>query len=40
MKSIKYLLFRVQTMNPLSLIEDLKHDGFEVLWPNLPGIPL
>ncbi|HSI66833.1 MAG TPA: acetoin utilization AcuB family protein [Planococcus sp. (in: firmicutes)] len=32
----KILVFRVQTMNPLSLINDLKKEGFDVLWPNTP----
>jgi acetoin utilization protein AcuB len=32
----KILVFRVQTMNPLALINDLKKEGFEVLWPNTP----
>lgn len=34
----KILVFRVQTMNPISLIDDLKMAGFDVLWPNLPGV--
>lgn len=34
----KILVFRVQTMNPISMIEDLKKAGFHVLWPNLPGV--
>ncbi|MDZ5472543.1 acetoin utilization AcuB family protein [Bacillus sp. 31A1R] len=34
----KILVLRVQTMNPLSLIEDLKNAGHCVLWPNLPGM--
>lgn len=36
--SYKILVFRVQTMNPISLIDDLKKAGFNVLWPNLPGV--
>ncbi|CEG23286.1 inosine 5'-monophosphate dehydrogenase [Planococcus massiliensis] len=32
----KILVFRVQTMNPLSLIEDLRKEGFDVLWPSAP----
>lgn len=35
--SFKILVFRVQTMNPIGIIEDLKRSGFNVLWPNLPG---
>ncbi|TFE00896.1 acetoin utilization AcuB family protein [Jeotgalibacillus salarius] len=36
----KVLVFRVQTMNPMSVIEDLRAEGHEVLWPNLPSSPL
>lgn len=32
----KILVFRVQTMNPLSLINDLRKEGFDVLWPSTP----
>lgn len=31
---------RLQVINPLSIIQALREDGFEVLWPNVPGIPL
>ncbi|MET1014680.1 MAG: acetoin utilization AcuB family protein [Paenisporosarcina sp.] len=34
----KILVFRVQTMNPLQIIEDIRKEGFDVLWPNVPGI--
>ncbi|QOR68995.1 CBS domain-containing protein [Cytobacillus suaedae] len=34
----KILVFRVQTMNPMAVITDLKHEGYQVLWPNMPGI--
>jgi len=34
----KILVFRVQTMNPTRIIEDLKKADFHVLWPNLPGV--
>ena len=34
----KILVFRVQMINPVGLIEELKNDGLHVLWPNLPGI--
>lgn len=34
----KILVFRVQTMNPIGIIEDLKKAKFDVLWPNLPGV--
>ncbi|TDL34290.1 CBS domain-containing protein [Jeotgalibacillus sp. S-D1] len=36
----KILVFRVQTMNPMSVIEDLREEGHDVLWPNLPTSPL
>jgi len=34
----KILVFRVKTMNPLQIIEDIRKEGFDVLWPNMPGI--
>lgn len=34
----KILVIRLQTMNPVSVINDLKKAGHQVLWPNLPGI--
>lgn len=34
----KILVFRVQTMNPLPLINDLRKEGFDVLWPKMPQI--
>lgn len=34
----KVLVFRVQTMNPMSLIAELDKEGYMVLWPNIPGI--
>ncbi|MBO8156503.1 MAG: CBS domain-containing protein [Bacillaceae bacterium] len=34
----KILVFRIQTMNPLPIIQDLKKEGYEVLWPNMPGM--
>lgn len=34
----KILVFRVKTMNPLGIIEDIRKEGFDVLWPNIPGI--
>lgn len=36
--SNKILVFRVQTMNPLAIISDLKKEGFDVLWPNMPQV--
>lgn len=38
--SYKILVLRVQTMNPIGVIEDLKEAGHHVLWPNIPGITL
>jgi acetoin utilization protein AcuB len=37
-ENYKILVLRVQTMNPVILIEELKSAGYTVLWPNLPGI--
>lgn len=34
----KIIVIRIQTMNPLPTIEDLKEDGYEVLWPKMPGM--
>ncbi|WP_019154876.1 acetoin utilization AcuB family protein [Robertmurraya massiliosenegalensis] len=34
----KIIVLRIQTMNPLRLIEELEKSGHEVLWPNLPGM--
>lgn len=34
----KVLVFRIQTMNPMAIIHDLKAQGYDVLWPNLPGV--
>ena len=36
----KILVIRIKTMNPLKVIDGLKSEGFEVLWPNVPGIQL
>ncbi|WP_203341207.1 acetoin utilization AcuB family protein [Planococcus beijingensis] len=36
--SNKILVFRVQTMNPLAIISDLKKEGFDVLWPSIPQV--
>lgn len=36
----KILSVRVKTLNPLAMIEYLRKAGFDVLWPNLPGVPL
>lgn len=37
-ENYKILVLRVQTMNPVTLINELKKAGYTVLWPNLPGI--
>lgn len=34
----KTLVFRIQTMNPLSIIQDLNARKYEVLWPRVPGV--
>lgn len=34
----KILVIRIKTMNPLNVINGLRKNGFEVLWPNVPGI--
>jgi acetoin utilization protein AcuB len=34
----KILVIRVQTMNPINVINDIKKTGHQVLWPNFPGI--
>ncbi len=36
----KILVVRIKTMNPLKLVEDLKTEGYEVLWPSPPGTSL
>lgn len=36
----KILVIRIKTMNPLNVIAGLKSGGFDVLWPNVPGINL
>ncbi|WP_373893089.1 acetoin utilization AcuB family protein [Virgibacillus natechei] len=30
----KILVFRIQTMNPMPVIQDLRDAGFELMWPN------
>ncbi|WP_027409628.1 acetoin utilization AcuB family protein [Anoxybacteroides tepidamans] len=34
----KILVFRIQTMNPIGIISDLKNAGYTVLWPSLPEV--
>ena len=36
----RILSIRLQIINPLGIIDDLRKKGFDVLWPNLPGIKL
>lgn len=36
-ESAKVLVFRIQTMNPLKVIEELEQKGYRVLWPNMTG---
>lgn len=36
----RILSIRLQVINPLAIIEDLRNEGFDVLWPNVPGIRL
>ncbi|QDP40890.1 acetoin utilization AcuB family protein [Radiobacillus deserti] len=38
-KTYKILVFRIQTMNPLPIKEDIEQAGFEVLWPNMGMTP-
>ncbi|MGM7682153.1 acetoin utilization AcuB family protein [Cytobacillus sp. Hm23] len=39
-ESYKILVFRVQTMNPLKIVNELKNEGYTVLWPTEPGVSL
>ncbi len=34
----KNLVIRIQTMNPMNVIDNLEKAGHTVLWPNVPGI--
>lgn len=34
----KVLVFRIQTMNPLKVIDTLEAEGYRVLWPNIMGM--
>ncbi|MEM1502409.1 acetoin utilization AcuB family protein [Domibacillus sp. 8LH] len=34
----KVIVLHIRTMNPVGVIDDLKKEGHEVLWPNMPGI--
>lgn len=33
----KILALRIQTMNPTKIVENLKNEGYNVLWPNISG---
>ncbi|WP_099158794.1 acetoin utilization AcuB family protein [Virgibacillus ndiopensis] len=30
----KILVFRIQTMNPMPVIQDIRDEGYELMWPN------
>lgn len=34
----RILSVRVQILNPLAIIGELRNQGFDVLWPNVPGV--
>lgn len=36
----RILSIRVTVINPLPIINELQKEGFQVLWPNLPGVEL
>ncbi|MFC5558282.1 acetoin utilization AcuB family protein [Ureibacillus thermophilus] len=36
----RIITIRIRMMNPLPIIKDLRNHGYEVLWPNLPGVNL
>lgn len=37
-ENYKVITFRVRTMNPVGVVDDLKKAGHHVLWPNMPGV--
>jgi acetoin utilization protein AcuB len=37
-KTKKVLVFRIQTMNPRGIINQIEKKGYHVLWPHLPGV--
>lgn len=39
-KHYKVIVFRVQTMNPNPIIDDLRKSEYDVLWPKAPGMSL
>ncbi|WP_096202657.1 acetoin utilization AcuB family protein [Bacillus sp. FJAT-45350] len=34
----KILVFRIQTINPMGVIAEIEKEGYQVLWPNMPGM--
>lgn len=34
--AFKVLVLRIQTMNPLKIVQGLRSSGYEVLWPDIP----
>ncbi|MCA0986382.1 acetoin utilization AcuB family protein [Guptibacillus algicola] len=34
----KNIVFRVQTMNPTAVVNDITEEGYNVLWPSMPGV--
>lgn len=39
-ETTKILSVRLQVINPLQIIEELRNQGYNVLWPHLPGVTL
>jgi len=39
-KNSRIITIRIRMLNPLPIIKDLRNHGYEVLWPNLPGVNL
>lgn len=37
-RSERIIVLRVQTMNPMPIIDELRKQGYHVIWPNLPGM--
>lgn len=37
-ENCRIVSIRARIINPLSIIENLRKEGFTVLWPNLPGV--
>lgn len=36
----KILVFRVQTMDPRSIIAEIEQEGYKILWPQMPGVDI